>query len=290
MRTYLPFTVALLAISALLAYIPATAPIDKPSSSISKEEKEAIFLQEGAVIGLHFMRHKTNHDVAENRQFLEDAYFPNWRDLMPGSRVHYLRGDRGPNTTKEVFFWVFQSQADLDRYFPKADTPSDAYKSRRETIDWLYTDTTFYKHNAGWENELSADYRVISAGVELSQNWLQANAMISLRHMKLKPGIDTTAFEAFMADTWGPNRSDAVPGSKAFFLQGISGGHKGEYALLWVLESVETRNKYFPEENQSSEVYRELQEMWSWLDDEVYGGQYVEGWDEAGKNDYFVVL
>lgn len=252
-------------------------------------QSNEVILQNGSLVGIHFLRHKPDYDPVAGEAFLREQYFPHWRDLMPNSRVHYLKGERGAQQGSDVFFWVFKDKASRNALFPERDEPTETYQERRASIDWLYTDTTFYRHNDGWVDSLSADYLVIAAGEPVHQDWLTPGSVVGIHHMVLKPGVDTAEFEAFIRDVWAPNRSDAVPGSKVFFLKGIRGNYEGSYAYMWVLESKERRDQLFPQIDQASTTYEELEAQWAWLYAEAHRGQFLKGWHSEKQNDFLVI-
>lgn len=269
-----------------LGFLLYTALSDTPVCQA--QTTEDIFLKKGAVLGFHFIKPKEGEDAYKHEAFLKQKYFPSWRDAMPGSQVYYLKGERGMSKDKNTFLWVFKDLATRDRYWPEKDVASEEYiqlRAQAEEVEQQF-DTTFQ----GWESDLVTDYLVIATGKPVKKDWLQPGAVVGLHYMKLKPDVDTKAFEKFIQDTWAPNRSDAVPGSKVFFLKGIRGENNHGYAFLWILDSEETRNRYFPQPDQASEEFEKLQEQWQWLSEENYLGQFFEGWDSERASDFIVVL
>lgn len=262
---------------------------DPKEATIDNDVQEEIYLKKGSLLGFHFVDTLTEADPQERHLFLREQYFPTWRDLMPNSRVYFLQGERGINKNRSCFFWVFKDQKSRDFLFPEKDAGTPEYDIRRKSVDWLYTDTTFYKYAKGWVDSLSADYLVISSGAEVKQDWLKSGALIGLHHMKLKAGVDTGEFEKFIEDTWAPNRSDAVPDSKVFFLKGIRGDFKDEYAFMWVIDSKPTRDKYYPKPDEASDLYNALKKNWEWLYTDEHRGKYLDGWLSEKQNDYIVI-
>ncbi len=249
-------------------------------STERNQEPETFFLKKGAVIGIHFVKPKPRLNKSESEKFLCIQYFPAWRDMIPGSRVYYLKGKRGFSHDKNTFLWVFNDLATRDKYWPQRDV-SQEYQTLTHKIDWLYQDNTFNKYFLGYEDSLAADYLVIEAGAPVKRDWLEPGAVLGLHHMILKPYVDTHEFERFIHNTWAPNRSDAVPDSKVFFLKGIRRNHENEYIFLWVLYSEETLNRYYPTPDLVSQEYQQLQNKWKWLYSDEYRGKYFQGWDTA---------
>lgn len=259
------------------------------STGAGNPPKTKYFLQEGSAVGFHFIKYREPYGKAENEQFLRTEYFPNWRDLMPGSRVYYLMGERGARAERGVFCWVFQSAEARDNYFPQRDESTPAYQELRKTIDWLYTDQKFYKHNAGWEGELSADYMVIAAGKPVKKDWMRPGAIIGMHPIALKNGVDSDAFEQFIKETWAPARSDAVPGAKGFFLKGIRGDQENEYVFMWVFRSHAVRDKYFPEPDRPSAAYQKRSKKWEWINGDAHLGRFLETGNPGEQTDFALV-
>ncbi len=273
----------------VLDIVECHAQLEFPEMLMPDLSDSGYLLQEGSVIGFHFIQTKPNINASENRKFLEEKYFPAWRDLLPGSRVYYTRGERGKHEDEEIFLWVFKNKEVRDYYWPQTDVANEDYQQRRKTIDWLYTDSTFYQYNTGWKEQFASDYLVIEAGRPVEKDWLSSGALIGMHFMKLKKGINTDDFEDFIRNTWAPNRSDAVPGSKVFFLKGIRGNHENEYVFMWVIESLETRDQYYPEKDQVSAMYEKLQKKWSWLYSDEYRGQFFDSWLSDEQSDYIII-
>lgn len=251
--------------------------------------QDTYFLHKGAVIGIHFINPKPGVDKSESDTFLRQQYFPAWRDLIPGSRVYYLKGEKGIDQNKNTFFWVFNDLATYSKYWPQRDNSSEEYKTLRHKIDWLYKDNTFNKYFLGYEDSLSADFLVIESGEPVKKDWLQPGAVMGFHYMILKPKVDPYEFEQFIHNIWAPNRSDAVPGSKVFFLKGIRGSHKNEYVFLWILNSKETLSRYYPKTDKATPEYQKLQDQWKWLYSDEYRGKYFKGWDIAQTSDFIVI-
>ncbi len=251
--------------------------------------KAEIFLQEGSVIGFHFLKYKEPCDKAENERFLKQEYFPNWRNLMPGSRVYFLRGERGAREGRDVFCWVFKNEEARDVYFPEKNVSTPVYAERRKTINWLYTENTFYKYNEGWEWDLSADYVVIAAGKKVKKDWMAPGAVIGMHHLILKAGTDPAEFEQYIRSTWAPARADATPGSKVFFLRGIRGHNENAFAMMWVIPSKARRDAYFPAPDRASKLYEKRRARWSWIYDDAHLGKYIDSWDAGRQADFIVV-
>jgi hypothetical protein len=250
----------------------------------AEEERSDYFLEKGALMGIHFGVQKENVSLEESRNFLRYTFFPSWKNLCPGSRVFYMRPDRGPRVGTEVFFWVFQDKAARDHYFPDKDFPSVAYEELWGVVDWLYTDTTFFKYfQYGWQTSgYSSDYEVITMKDSLQREWLQDDAVLVFQHYQLKPSADSLAFERFLMEQWGPTASYSSEQGNCIkaFLKITRGYREGEYALLNVFQTIQDRNKAFPYEGQPQNARQEqspiAEQLWTYLEPSSAGEGHFE--------------
>lgn len=97
--------------------------------------------------------------------------------------------------------------------------------------------------------------------------------LYGLHRVRLRPGVDPAEFERFTLTEFIPalQRVDA-PGVQFALLKAVRGVETGEYQFMMVFDSVETRDRYFPEETRASPELialvaplRELSEVWESL-------------------------
>lgn len=223
-----------------------------PTPTAIPAEKTDFFLEKGALMGIHFGVQRPNVSLVESRNFLRYTFFPSWKDLCPGSRVYYMRPDRGPRLGTEVFFWVFQDKAARNQYFPEKDFPTEAFEKRRAAVDWLYADTTFFKYfKFGWNTSgYSSDYEVIAIADSVDREWLQDDAALVFQHYQLKPEADSLAFIQFLEEEWMPNASYSKDREDQIsaVLKITRGYQEGQYALLNVFSNLQSRDGAFPYE------------------------------------------
>lgn len=224
---------------------------------------QAPILQEGSLLGLDFFQVVPQADTNEVRRFLKDRYFPNLHNQYPTARVAQLRGERGQYAGHELALWV------LD------DTSHHAHADYQQTVTDPELQGGFYEHLEGLDEGLSSTFRVIETGKPMRQNWLRAGAIMGLHHLELRPGASPEAFERFIHQMWAPAQSDALPDSKTIFLKGIDGARKDRYSYLWIIDSEETRDFYFPSSGEVSPMYTDFAKGWSYIEDEEHLGQFV---------------
>lgn len=270
---------------------PDSPPIQMKRSGpeVYKTMPAKNWLKPGAVVGLYHMLVKDSIDQAEHETFLKNEYFSTWSDLVPGSRTYYLKGERGERNGQHVFFWIFDSIDDRNRYYPTKDESTAEYDKLQERVDWLYTDDKFYKYAkpAAWDFNFSTDFVFFAPRDDDRKIWLRPGAVAGMHYLKLKPNADSDKFEKFIVEEWAPARSSSVPQSKFFFLKGERGKMEGQYAGLWVFESKEVRDKYFPKAGEASALYDKIQKRWAGIEEKL--NQFIDGWENELQTDYVVV-
>ncbi len=220
------------------------------------ENKPDYFLEDDAIFGIHFAYDKEEVASADTRSFLRYQFFPAWKDLFPGSQAYYLRPDRGPRAGAEMMLWIFQNKAARNEYFPEKDFPTEKFESIRGSINWLYTDTTYYKYfEAGWNGtEYSADYEVLDINQEVNKEWLVDDAIMVFEHLDLKPDVDTAAFEQFARTEWASSNSSPNPNVLKVLLKCVRGYRMTGYTQLYIFSNILERNDYFPYEGRPVEA------------------------------------
>lgn len=72
--------------------------------------------------------------------------------------------------------------------------------------------------------------------------------VMAIRELQLKAGTDPTEFERFVTSKYNPGWEGAVPGLKGYIAKGDRGAQKGSYALIFIFDSENTRDRIFPKE------------------------------------------
>ncbi|MCP9236682.1 hypothetical protein [Lewinella sp. JB7] len=140
----------------------------------------------------------------------------------------------------------------------------------------------------GNSSELDADYVILETGKQVTEDWLQPGTIFGFHHIALKPDVDRDEFERFIRDVWAPTQSDALPDSKIIFLKSIRGDREGEYSFVWIIDSEETRDYYFPQSGVPSKMYTEFEKGWLWINADDQMGKYVSTEEEGEFTDFVV--
>lgn len=247
---------------------------------------DTLWLRHGALFGAYTLMVRPEADTAAMERFLRRDYFPAWATLIPGSRVYYLEGERGARPGTRVFFWIFESLAQRNRYYPEDGVSTPAYRRLRSTVDWLYADSTLDRYASAYEDEYT-DYIVISRDTGDRTPWLRPGAVIGMHEFELRSGVDTATFERFLVEELAPAGVYALPGARPFFLKGDRGTRARGYAMLWAFESAVVRDRYFPSRGVGSEAYRRRSAPWAALERRL--AEFVASWQPQRQTDYRVI-
>ena len=215
-----------------------------------QEIAEPVLLNTGARVNLYFLS-----DAATDADSLIAT--------DEGAAVYLLRGERGQHEDRRVLLQVL----------PDGSAEPSPTLTSGEGFDQVYNNS----------------FEIIETGDPVSRHWLQPGAILGLHHVRLKPGTDQAEFERFIHNMWSPTQSDALPDSKIVFLRGISGERSGDFSFLWLIDSEETRDYYFPEAGEVSKLYADFERGWAWINDDEHLGKYVDDSQGDEYTDYIVV-
>ena len=137
--------------------------------------------------------------------------------------------------------------------------------------------------------ENTEDYLIIDSGDPITRDWLEPGTIWGFHTILLLDSVDRNDFETFIHRYWSPTRSDALPDSKMIFLKKLSGTDKGEFSYVWLIDSEETRDYYFPESKVPSNMYTEFEKGWAWINDRDHLGKYLAAPEDELFTDFVVV-
>jgi hypothetical protein len=100
---------------------------------------------------------------------------------------------------------------------------------------------------------------LLCAGFVFGQT-VHKGVVLGLHHMNiiLKEDVSMNDYIGFFENTMKPAIEESLKGVKVFMLTGDRGENTNGYGLLYVVDSKELRDKYWPEEGSPS---KELQEL-----------------------------
>ena len=234
-------------------------------------------LHEGSLLAVDFIQPRGDADSTAAARFLKNKYFPELHNQFPDSRIVQLRGERGTHERRDAVLWVY------------ADSSDHAHSDLDATVADPEVEGAFYSFNDGFEDDLSTEYRVIEVGEAITKDWLYPGAILGLHHLQLAEGIEPADFEEFVHTLWAPARADALPDTKFIFLKGVAGARTDKYAYLWIIDTEETRDFYFPSSGEASPMYTDFARGWEWIDGDEYLGKYLAEGQEDEFTDFIVV-
>ena len=77
--------------------------------------------------------------------------------------------------------------------------------------------------------------------------------------VELSPDVTYNQWKTFMVSEWIPALNKELKGDcKIYFIEGERGQQKESLGMLWIFKSVETRDKYWPGFQESSEAWKTI--------------------------------
>jgi len=95
------------------------------------------------------------------------------------------------------------------------------------------------------------------AGIELKKGNVLG---VHTSTITLKEGVTMEQYEEFSLNIYIPEFEKNFPGIKLYLTKGIRGEDENSYGIIFLIESEEVRNKYWPEHDQPSELARKALE------------------------------
>ena len=83
--------------------------------------------------------------------------------------------------------------------------------------------------------------------------------VFALHEIELQPGLEPEEYERFFTEEIAPMLK--LPGWKTRLLKGDRGARTGKYLVLFEIESLEARDRYFPKPGEPSEEFTQFFEQ-----------------------------
>ena len=118
-----------------------------------------------------------------------------------------------------------------------------------------------------------------------------STGLVSIRELNLKKEVDKKAFEEFVANEYVPTLRRHIPGATAVVVKGDRGGNIGEYLFIYLWDSAEIRNLYFPSATEQTEVWQEIEAASGGAIQRVFDkmATYLEGESYGEFTDYVAI-
>jgi hypothetical protein len=98
--------------------------------------------------------------------------------------------------------------------------------------------------------------------------------VFGVREIELQPEVDPEEYERFFAEEIAS--LPEIPGWKTHLLRGDRGARAGKFLILFEIESLEARDRFFPGPNQESEEWRRYLEQHP---------EVAAAWDKSGMSE-----
>jgi len=106
---------------------------------------------------------------------------------------------------------------------------------------------------------------------QLSAQTLQKGNLVALHVFSIKPNPDITLnqYMDVFKNKWVPKFEESFPGLKLFVLKGNRGEYENGIGLLIIFDSIETRDKYWPKMDETSELGQQCMEKLTPINQEL---------------------
>ncbi len=215
------------------------------------------------------------HD--ETNEVIFKNYYTKWCDVLEentkGMSGWLMKGDRGARINKYVFAYGFDYKAARDYYFP-SEPPAD-YKQF-----YALPQDALGKLPPGVEGTNTYTDFVVLGYKDIIRPMM--GEVIGIHYLEVRPRKNDD-LEKFVINEFNAAMHNKVPGLNIYIMKGDRGDMTGKYILVYVIDTIERRNNYFPASGDASdelkkafdplmEVYDKLQ---SFIDKEISYTDYI---------------
>ncbi|MFC2128643.1 hypothetical protein ACFLRR_02085 [Bacteroidota bacterium] len=196
-------------------------------------------------------------DLEENmtpkqfEKFLVDEYLPAWEKNFSDLGLTIMKGERGERVDKYTIFIVFKSLEKRNEFWAEDKYPNEerkkAFNNMGETQGML---TKMTSHGP------VTVYEVLPFSGKSFR--LKPGNVVSFHkpEFTLEEGMTFDQFEKLYQDEYIPAVRKTLPGTELCLLKGFKGERTGKYVEFLVFESLEERNRWFPEPRKASEEWK----------------------------------
>jgi hypothetical protein len=195
-----------------------------------------------------------------------------WKKNTPGITPLLLRADRGDRKGDYLLIWVADSRARREAAMPL----SGKALFSKEALAGLGAHSTAFSTLLGKTAEY-AEYELIGAD-QIGQ--LPAFGILGIHFIKVRPD-KAEVFERFVCNSLYPAMADRTPGMRLLYYKGTRGKKAGSYLAIFVIQSVHTREQYWPTDSPETELlksaFKPLKPLALELSKYLVEGSYLEG-------------
>ena len=201
------------------------------------------------------------------------AKAPSWAANAPGTGLYVFRADRGRRDDEPILVWTFDSP-DRRGAYPAADGLPFSKDLLESAGVASYVDDY-------------AEYELIGGAAELP-----IVEILGFHYQQVRPGREA-AFERFVTDTLYAALAKRTPGMHLLYYRNVNGASVSNYATLYAIETVATRELYWPTGAPETEAvksgFRPLKSVALSLSKYLVPGSYLEE-DSGAAAAYFESL
>lgn len=215
----------------------------------------------------------------ETNEVIFKNYYTKWCDVLKqhskGMSGWLMKGERGDRVGKYVFAYGFDFKAARDYYFP-TEPPAD-YKQFYALPQEALTNLP-----SGVEATNTYTDFVVLGYADIIRPMMGEVIGIHYLNVKNKMG---DKFEEFVVKEFNPGMYNKIPGVNFYIMKGDRGDMKGHYIFVWVFDTIERRNEYYPAEGQPTQKFNDLFEPLRGLDEKLQA--FLD--EEESYTDYIVI-
>ena len=233
-------------------------------SCLSQDLPEVIALRE---IEIH---EETNEVIFKN-------FYRKWCDVLEenskGMSGWLMKGERGERVNKYIFAYGFDYKSARDYYFPvepPADykqfyaLPQEALSNLPQGVEGTNTYTDFIV--VGYDDIVRP----------------MMGEVIGIHNLEVKSRKEAE-LEKYFKDEFISAVYNKIPGLNLYLMKGDRGDMKGHYILVYVIDTIERRNQYFPESGENTEEFLQyfrpisqyFDKLYSFLGDRISYTDYI---------------
>ena len=199
-----------------------------------------------------------------------DVVGPAWKERVPG-HAHYLcKADRGDRNGEYLSVWMVDT-AERRRASVPAEGDAPFSDDVLQKVEAVSNRVAAYVEREGAYTE----YQLIEAD-QLGE--LPNIDLLGIHYYQVKSGREH-AFEQFVIDTLHPALADHIEGMPLFYFKAVRGAQTGSYILLFAIETLADRERYWPtgepETDAVREAFRPMKDIANELRDYLVDGSYL---------------
>ena len=230
-------------------------------------------LKNGAIVEFHHFTLNLDPDVTFNQwlDFAQNTYLPVWEKNFKGIKSVVMKGDRGVEKNDICWINFYNSKELRSEYFKDEGifVPNEKGMELQEKVMPTWNELSKLGPS---ELDFSTDWVVLPIN-NTSEQKIEKGNMLGAHVLKpqLNPDVTMNQFLEFMVTRYNPVVEKNL-GWKSYFLRADRGKFQGKYMMLYWIESVEARDKFYDSEGRRTEegdkafekirpLYEEMQKM-----------------------------